>query len=626
MDLIRSGEAHPDLLRAGFEKVVKQFRESIALYTPDGSITFGELDQLSNTVGKQLMHSGCDECVIYLEVSLQYFVSVLACMKAGIPAIPFDPDQKNSQIREYVNDIENPVCLTNRELRTKALETFDIPIITFGEHTEYSTNQEVYFEDKNAGKLPLHRVLTSGSSGKQKMVTLNRESVHAHFEEASRIYGYRSGEVDANLGRHVSTSILNGFWRVILSGSSFVCFDLKRESFSEIYERLKKIKANGLHGPSSIMGKFIESCRQMEILEDVNRLIFGGEPLSSRIVKMASDLFASGCTVILNYSSTETMLISAFKTTLAEAVKMRQIPVGTTVPSKTVRLLDKSGREVKYGEPGEVVVTSKFIATEIREYDSEKRLKQVADRPDYRTYYTRDLARWNRNGQLEHLGRMDHQFKINGVRIDIKAIESALNNIEGIKNSAVIPHEMSNGQKQLFACVVREDTYILDSEIYRKLSMELQTSHLPAHIVNIEKMPVRLSGKKGMSKLQDLCREHLEKMKNRHRQATSVERSDVESFLKEAWSEVLKKAIHEDSTSFFAEGGDSLAVSELVSQINEKYHIDLEPVWVFKYPLLDQQLEYLSNLISDKDRTKSVVANSGKQETSIDEIKDLLGW
>lgn len=623
--VLNESEYHPDFLRRRYDSVVKIFRDSKVLDAPDGRLTFGELDQHSDRIAHYLMQFQCSDCVIYLETTLQYFVSIVACMKAGIVAIPFDPDQKSSHLSDYFSDLKNPLCLTNTNLKDAATRAFDIPVLLAENEHFRSSGAAVRMMIQNAGEYPLHRVLTSGSSGKPKMVTINRNSEHEHFVEASVIYGYQSGRTYANLGKHTSSLVINCFWRVTLSGACFLCVDLKKESFSQIYKRLNKTGASGLQGPSTILGKFIEASKQNDPLTDIKTLIFGGEPLSPRVLRSASDLFHPDCSVILNYSSTETMLISAFKTTLSKAREMKKIPIGKPVPSKKVILIDTDGREVKKGDIGEVVVESKFIASDIHGGNSEKRLKETQAKTGYRTYVTGDLARWNKNNQLEHFGRKDNQFKINGIRIDTKEIEGALHKIEGIKKAVVLPVDISETQKQLFACIIREKPFVTNSNIYKTLYEQVQSSHIPAYIVEIKAIPVSSNGKTNKRKLQDLCRKHLKKLKNIRIQTTEPGTSTIEKFLKESWSNILKTSISEHSSSFFAEGGDSLAVSELVSQISEKYHLDLEPVWVFKYPHLYQQVEYLSNLLSDKDPTISVIDNSGSQETSINEIKDLLG-
>ena len=614
--------AKKDPLLQLYCRVIEERRDSFALHAPDGSLTFGELDQASNKLVNVLKKTGCSDCIIFLPPSALYIASLVACMKAGIPAVIVEPEQYNAHVNGRFSD-KNTCCLTSHELITKAEKTLEVPAIAADKIRNDEETTALVNTPETSGMMPLHRIFTSGSSGQPKMATINRESEYVHAKEAGKLYNYKTGQAYANLGRHTSSLIVNGFWRVILSGSCFIFFDLKKENFRAIHERLKLEKARGLQGPSSIMKKFIHETQGLEKLSGIDSLIFGGEPLPVEILKAAYLIFSPSAMITLNYSSTECMMISTFTLPIKEALKLKKIPAGVPVPSKIVKLIDEHGTEVEQGTPGRVVVTSKYIASAI-EGEKAGTLIETESKPGYRTFFTSDLAKLNENGHIEILGRVDRTVKINGVRVEINSIENVLNQLSGISKSIVVPVDVSKNNKQLFACLVRSDNAVSNSEIYDELKQRFNSAHLPTHIIDLKTIPLNMRGKTDFEKIKEACLHHITKVGHVKEAFKSKEHLDVHNNLIDFWSQVLKKPIAKQSGSFFSEGGDSLSSAELVGLINSAYKLKLEVAWIFKHPTLKKQAEFLFK------STSAVSGESAKEKNqpglSAAEVKELLGF
>ena len=610
-----------------YYRVLEKYRDSIALHAPDGSMTFDELDVLSDDVGSILIKSGCKECLIFQEPSAIYIASLVACMKTGIPALIIDPEQRNAQVFVYIKNRKRACCLTSPTLKSKAEKSLGVPVIPIDKRKSSNSIPVAEFNSEITDLMPLHRVFTSGSSGLPKMVTINRESEYIHAKETREIYNYKAGETYANIGRHTSSLIVNGFWRVLLAGGCFVLFDLKKVSFSIIYEKLKLYEVRGLQGPSSILKKFIHETHNLGKLDKIDHVIFGGEPLPTEILATANQFFSQNVLITLNYSSTETMLVSYHTLPINDALNLKIIPAGVPTPSKSIKLINELGDEVEDGLPGRVIVTSKYIASSI-DGDKPDTLIETEGKPGYRTFFTSDLGRWNHEGHLELLGRMDRVIKVNGVRVEINHIEDVLNQLPGISKSIVVPIDLSKRSRQLFACVVRSNKTLSNSEIYDVLEKTLNTAHLPAHIVDLKSIPLNLRGKTDLKKIKELCKQHLLEYKRGKSTSRSKVYIEVQNILVEFWSQALKKPITKRSGSFFSEGGDSLASAELVTMINSEYNLDLQVIWVFKHPTIQKQTESLlystSELSGETDNKFNKLGD--RSDLSVVEIKQLLGF
>lgn len=614
-----------DSLNARYVEVVQKYSNKTAVDTPDGKLSFSELDELSDKIGSFLLTSDGEACVLFMQSSCYYFASLIACMKTGKIAVPIDPTQTDSWLIRNKKRLSSSLCLTDSNLFSRAERIFGSEYCYSVELINDNCKSVEQPDIQNPILFPLHQVFTSGTSGIEKLITISRESVLIHTIESAEIYRYRPGLVVANLGRYTSSNIINGLWRVILTGACFVCFDLKKESFATVYSRIKDSDTRNLHGPTTVFCNFLRSLGSEADLSEIEHLIFGGEPLNPGFLNNVAKIFNPQCVVTLNYSSTETMLISAYTTSFCEAQNKSKMPVGTPVKSKSVKLLDEQGKEVNSGEAGEVVVSSKYVAMHISTDENDHSVSlNESDKLYERTYHTGDLARWNKERHLELLGRKDNMAKINGIRIDTKLIENQLIRIKEIEKATVVPVELVDGQKQLMACIVRIQKKMSNQEIVRMLSNDLHSSHIPPFFVDVDQIPTTPRGKTDHEKLQDICRKHF-KNKLYDINVRDDYLADMDKCLLSLWSKVLNKPVADETNSFFAEGGDSLAINELIIAINSAYNLTLKSGWVLEYQTIQAQAEFLKSELSEN-QTETDSSSVEKNDLSEDEIRNLLGW
>jgi len=616
-----------DLLLRKYKEITNHYPDAIAIHAPDGSLTFAQLDKLSDHLANHIDKTNAKSCLVFMNPSYYFFTALVACMKTCKIAVPIDPTHPDSHLDRIANRVLPQICLTSSELFNRAskvfrtVECFSVNNLSEIEPTVKNSERQV------SGNFELHRVFTTGSTGNEKLVTIDRESVYNHAIESAEVYNYKAGEMNANLGRHTSSIIINSYWRSILSGCSLICFDLKTETFEQVRQKLIASNTNRLQGPSSVMGKFIQSIKKRDIrISRINHLIFGGEPLNPGLLQVVSKHFRPVCLITLNYSSTETMLISAFTTSLKNIKTLKSIPAGKPLPTKKIRLFNEEGKEVKNGEPGEVIVSSKYMALEVLDSDHHTNAISIEkSEPGLRTFHTGDMALWNEEGDLVLLGRKDRLIKINGVRIDLTLIEKTLWAFEEIENAAVLAVENNVGNQQIVACVVRKPESISDLDIVNRLLEELHVSHIPTYFVDVNAIPTNLRGKSDQTKLIGIAMDFIrnndyKKIRIKNRQVA------IEKFLFQKWSEVLGKPVINHSKSFFAEGGDSLAASELTFAINSEFDLNLKTVWVFRNPYIQTQIKFLGTVILGEDQETEFAKHPDRNVIQEDELNRLIGW
>jgi acyl carrier protein len=208
-------------------------------------------------------------------------------------------------------------------------------------------------------------------------------------------------------------------------------------------------------------------------------------------------------------------------------------------------------------------------------------------------FKTGDLGRYLPDGNIEYLGRRDHQVKVRGFRVELGEIEVQLKGLEAVANCAVVLREDRPGDQRLAAYYVCKDGQaVSESEVRRQLQAQLPGYMLPQHLVELSSIPLTPNGKVDRRALPapDL---------ERCRQETKfvAPSTQVEKVLAKIWSDVLgleRVGVHDN---FFELGGHSLLATQVVSRIQQEFHVDLELALFFKMPTIAELAEGLEGLL-----------------------------
>ncbi len=618
-----------DTLRCAFDRAVACCPSATAVDAPDGRLTFAELDAKSERLARYLARQPFAAIGILLAPSTAFYASLLACMKARVVAVPLDPAVPDPNLAAMSRDLDVKRFITDAAGAGR--------VEGFAEGIDSETAGDMASDAGRTTSEPgahwpaqaLHRILTSGSSGRRTIVTIGREAEVVHAREMGEAYGYRPGMRVANLGRHVSGAGVNGFWRVLLGGSGLIAFDVQHESFEQIYRRLQAGRPVGLQGMPTLLDALAAACEGRPRLDSVERLVLGGEVLSPAQLRRIAALLPARCLVTVNYSSTETMHVACYTAQMAEMLALPRIPIGRPLPSRRVTIVGLDDKPVAAGEVGEIVVASKHLALSIEGPQAMERYASDRDDPELRTYRTRDLGRINELGLLEHLGRIDRQLKINGVRIDPALIEAELESVPGVNRAVVLGVAEDGDRVRLVGCVQR-GPQATDSVLRAALWQRLPASFVPGCFVDVEAFPIGPTGKTDVRALEAHCGSVLAAQVAPNGGAESP----LRAALLAAWSKALRRPVSVDAGSFFDEGGDSLTAAVLVTALAEVGAHDLGTLWVSEHPTLDAQERALAGALrlppsaapSADVSAAPAAACAGPAAIDRDEALRRIGW
>ena len=313
-----------------------------------------------------------------------------------------------------------------------------------------------------------------------------------------------------------------------------------------------------------------------------------------------------------------------------DPARPRVVPIGRPVANTRVHLLDRNGREVPVGVPGELYIGGVQLA---RGYLGRPGLTAASFVPDpfagapgARLYRTGDLARWLPDGAIEYLGRGDGQVKIRGCRVELGEIEAVLAAHPSVLAAAVTVRSVAAsgagsggssggvpGDRRLAAYVVlrgelaagapqmssaetssegvRTSREAAAGELRRAIAERLPEYMVPADVVVLDRLPLTASGKLDRRALPDPPRH---RRKDAGPLAAAAPRTAVEELLAGAWVELLGVEAVGADDHFFALGGHSLLATRLVSRVRRLLGVEVPLGWVFERPTLAAQARNLT--------------------------------
>jgi amino acid adenylation domain-containing protein len=413
-------------------------------------------------------------------------------------------------------------------------------------------------------------IYTSGSTGQPKGVVIQGRSLSnlchwykrsSHITETSVVLLMIPSGVDASIKNMVTSLIAGG--QLVLAPNGY--YDA-----AELLRIIGRSKVTVINSAPSLFYTIIDAAKMDDYtsLSSVKHLLLGGDPLVLSKLRPWLKSAHCHCTVANIYGPTECTDISASYTIeKADIDLLETVPIGKPIDNVNLYVLDKDGNPLPIGLVGELYIAGDCLA---RGYLNKPELtaeKFVPDpfMPGARMYRTGDRVRWLPDGNLEFLGRIDHQVKVRGIRIELGEIETALNQYSDVREAAVLAREDLSGEKRLAAYVVPQPGQHLTDNILRSYLKEKLPEHmLPSIFVWLESLPLTSSSKVDRRALPapQRTRPELE-------ETFTPPRTTVEKILVSIWAEVLGLEQVGIDDNFFSVGGDSILSIRVVTRARQ---------------------------------------------------------
>jgi amino acid adenylation domain-containing protein len=541
--------------------------DAVAVVDGDRTVTYAELDARANQLAHHLVSLGAGPDVpvgVCLYRGLDLVVSLLGLWRAGAAYVPFTPDLPPRRLARLVEGSGVATVLTETEAAGTIRSAGARPLIVDTIRAELDRMPVTAPEQRASGANAAYVIYTSGSTGEPKGVVVTQAGIANRVDFAVRQAGLGA---DDRVLQKTTIAFDAHCWEVfapLTVGGVLVLAPLGVERDpAAMVAAVRDHRVTVLQLVPSVLLLMVEE----EALAgcDALRLVFSaGEPLYAELLHRLLDRLGRPVEVWNTYGPTECSIdITAHRADPEQ--RTGPVPIGRPIPGMRVLVVDRSGRPVGPGTPGELLAGGVGVA---RGYLNRPGLTAGSFVPDpfaadgSRLYRTGDRVRWRRDGVLEYLGRLDDQVKVNGVRIEPAEIERTLLSHPLVAAATVAAYEGGpDSSKRLAAYLVPRPGLDL-VELRGFLAQLLTAPQLPSAFMLLERLPLGPTGK--------VDRRALPSPGSLDAGGRPVHRAPVteaEEAVAAVWREVLKLDLVGLDDDFFQLGGTSLQLTRLVSRL-----------------------------------------------------------
>ncbi|MEH1870988.1 non-ribosomal peptide synthetase [Nostoc sp.] len=560
-----------------------------ALVFGNQQLSYKELNIRSNQLADYLKKIGVKNeylVGICMERSPEMIIAILGIFKAGGAYLPLDPSYPQERLKFMLEDAQVSVLLTQENLLSHFTQ-FSNQIISIDkdwaditQHSRENPNNCITLENL------AYVIYTSGSTGQPKGVLIEHRGLSNlaadqievfNLQPSNRILQFASLSFDASI-----------FEIVMALGIGATLYLTNKEcllSAKALLQLLREKSITHVTLPPALLAVL-----PTESLPALQTIICAGESCSEDIVKR---WWSPSRSFFNAYGLTEATVWS----TVAEIKSVSEKPpIGRPIANTEIYILDKHLQAVPIGVLGELYIAGDGLARgylNCPELTAKKFIPNLFNgNKGARLYKTGDLARYQLDGNIEFLERIDNQVKIRGFRIELSEIETAISQHNNVEKAIVIAQGNLYDNKHLVAYIVskspQEQTII---QLRQFLKEKLPEYMIPKAFVILDSLPLTANGKVDRYAL---------KAVDPH--SHSIDKTFIapgtatESTLAKIWAEVLKVenvGIHDN---FFDLGGNSLLAIRLLDQINKQFERDLPLSNLF----LNQTIESLAIALSSK--------------------------
>ncbi len=567
-------------------------------------LTAGELEARANRLAWRLRELGVGPEVrvaLFLERSVEQAVAILAVLKAGGAYLPLDPAQPAERLARMAEDAGPAVLVTTAARATAAPVLPGVPRVALdAERTVLAAYPSVR-PPRLAHPGSLAYVLyTSGSTGRPKGVMVSHRAIVnrvvwrpdgvAPFGPADRLLWKTPFSFDPSLWE-VFAPLATGALLVVAAPDGHRDPAYLARTVAEQGITLFQVVPSLLRALADEPG--LAACTSLRYL------ICGGEELTAALCERFHALLP-GTALYNHYGPTEASVdVTAWRSEEARTEDGRAVPLGRPLANTRLHILDGSLRPVPAGSPGELylggtglargysgrpdLTAERFVPDPMGEALG-ARQSDRNDGPGTRLYRTGDLARRRPDGAVEFLGRVDHQVKIRGVRIEPGEVEAALAAHPAVRDVAVLVREERPGERRLVACVAASG--VTAAELRAALAERLPEAMVPSGWVLLGALPLNPHGKVDRQALAALAPAAAAA---RAADATGAPLSPTEELVAACWAEVLGSAEVGREDDFFALGGHSLLATRLVPRLRAALGVELPLRTLFEAPTVAAQ-------------------------------------
>ncbi|KAL8787249.1 MAG: hypothetical protein Q9195_007859 [Heterodermia aff. obscurata] len=554
---------------------VKTDPEAVAVVDGESSLTYIQLDLQSSYLAQQSTQDQLrlEEPVgIVVQHGISDVVAQLAIIYAGGSCVAMDPALQDRQIERRLQRLEARYILIDDANKGRNLPFLHILIdgSSIQKPAWYSTATDLQHRT--------HLIYTSGTTSEPKIVQIAARSIlhvifHAPFEPLSRtdvVSHTNNSTVDVSLF-DIWAPLLRGARIAVMSKAVLLDPPVMADYIESLSITVMVTTTAILNLTASTFPRAFAKLRLYD---------FGGE--AANVTAIAAILNEGPPTILINaYGPTECCMFCLAHRVTLEDVQSGSVSIGLPIGRTFVYIADAAGQASDEGELwiGGVGISSGYVnQAELNtvSFTTVESLAKSSERA-VRLYKTGDIVRRRLDGQIDFVGRRDHQVKIQGYRVELGAIENALLKIGQFSQAVAL--KIDAPQQGAGSMLV---AYVVPMDVSRHIDLSqaaetLKLNH-PGYMIPrlelIARMPLTGNGKVDRSML---TKSFYQRWKDNYLVETPNKSQEERSMLEYLWADILPicRPLYQDEDDFFDLGGTSLQASLLISQIRRTFGLEL---------------------------------------------------
>jgi amino acid adenylation domain-containing protein len=579
----------PTLMHGLFEAQVKRTPDAMAVCSGEEQLTYDELNRRANRWAHLLIERGVrpdDRIAIFLERSASLAVAVLACQKAGAAYVPVDISYPLARVAYILEDSGASLVLTQHGLLDRLLDTrTEVVALDRGEAIELRSD-----ENPDAAALGLrptnlaYVIYTSGSTGQPKGVTIEHHAATNHMHWSSSAFGVGVGSRCSCIASFGFDASVWELWPPLCVGATVVLADANATRDPD--STLRWWQTNEIH-----VGFLATPLAELTFAQRIHKpelqhLLVGGDRLRTRVKRQSYAL-------VNNYGPTETTVVCTSGVIHDDDDSLH---IGRPIDNYHIYILDRRLRPVPIGVTGEIYIGGAGVARGYLQRPELTADRFITDslgpRAGARMFRSGDLGRWRPDGNIEYVGRNDHQVKIRGLRIELGEIEAQLASHPRVKDVVVVIREIAPGEARLLAYVIPADlndigSVLMTEALRTHLRERLPQYMVPSAIVTLERFPLTTNGKLDRQALP------VAEMDPLGQSGYQDPEGALEQLVASIWQGVLRVERVGRDDDFFELGGHSLLATQMLGRLRSALAWDVSMRNLFDFPTVRQLVEYL---------------------------------
>ncbi|KVP35347.1 hybrid non-ribosomal peptide synthetase/type I polyketide synthase [Burkholderia ubonensis] len=564
-----------------FEQQAERTPDAVAAVHDDASLTYAELNLRANRLAHHLIALGVapDSLVgVAMERSLDMIVALLAILKAGGAYVPVDPDYPAERVRFMIDNAQLRWLLTQQHLLPALPDTDARLIVVDRDAHEFAAAPAANPAPALSGDNLAYMIYTSGSTGRPK------GALNSHRAVTNRIlwmqHAYALGADDAVLQKtpfSFDVSVWEFFWPLVTGARLVFARPGGQRETDYLVDLIAREGITTVHFVPSMLRAFLDHPDLDAHCASLRRVVCSGEALPYDLQQRFFERLDARLYNL--YGPTEAAVdVTAWECLRDDA--HRNVPIGRPIANTRVYIVDAQMQPVPVGVAGELLIGGTPVG---RGYHGEPELsaqKFIADPfsadPHARLYRTGDLARYRADGNIEFLGRIDHQVKLRGLRIELGEIEATLASHPWVDAAVVALRGADDGARLVAWLLSSHPEAELIDAVRGHLQQRLPDYMVPSAFVVLTAFAHLPNGKLDRASLPEPGDgvDHVEPG------------NALEAQLAAIWQEVLGKNRISTTANFFELGGNSLSATKVAARIRRDLQVKLEIRSLFSHPTI----------------------------------------